>query len=338
MGSKIINTLKIYLADISLFRSEIMGWSIIGIMMLHFRFISITPLGFLAQYGFTGVDIFIFVSGFGLFYSLEKDHHILRFYKKRLLRIFPTYYIIGFVSSLLIEHDDILTFLYRYTTIGFWTDGPYSTWYIPSIVLLYLLAPFIKHIYQPKYLYIVAILVAILWGASYYFVDKEYFLDRSHFFLLYRVPAFLFGMLCAYWLKRGIDATKYYYLIMLAGIPIFAILLPHHHEYYNYKYFALTFLFPLFVYFICILSRWTKLINPLISEIGKASLEIFLIQHIFFSAIINETLNISDRWHDICTIGLIILCSLLGIGFHWLLDHIGINRLFQVSNNKNGKA
>ena len=47
------------LNDISIYRSELMGWSIIWIMMLHFRFLSIIPLGFIAQYGFTRVDIFL---------------------------------------------------------------------------------------------------------------------------------------------------------------------------------------------------------------------------------------------------------------------------------------
>ena len=72
-----------------------MGYSILWIMMLHFTFIQVKPLGFVAQYGFAGVEIFMMVSGFGLFFSLEKDASLKHFYKKRLLRIFPTYYILG---------------------------------------------------------------------------------------------------------------------------------------------------------------------------------------------------------------------------------------------------
>ena len=75
--------------DISRYRSELMGWSILWIMMLHFTFNQIKPLGFIAQYGFAGVDIFIFVSGFGLFFSLDKNDDLITFYRKRLLRIFP---------------------------------------------------------------------------------------------------------------------------------------------------------------------------------------------------------------------------------------------------------
>ena len=80
METKIINY-----NDISAYRSELMGWSILWIMMLHFTFNQIKPLGFIAQYGFAGVDIFLFVSGFGLFYSLDKDDNLVSFYRKMLL-------------------------------------------------------------------------------------------------------------------------------------------------------------------------------------------------------------------------------------------------------------
>jgi peptidoglycan/LPS O-acetylase OafA/YrhL len=56
-----------------------MGWSILWIMALHFRFITIKPLGFIAQYGFSGVEIFMFVSGLGLYYSLQKKPCLLPF-------------------------------------------------------------------------------------------------------------------------------------------------------------------------------------------------------------------------------------------------------------------
>ena len=77
---------------ISTYRSELMGYSILWIMMLHFTFIQVKTLGFVAQYGFAGVEIFMMVSGFGLFFSLDKNASLKRFYKKRLLRIFSTYY------------------------------------------------------------------------------------------------------------------------------------------------------------------------------------------------------------------------------------------------------
>ena len=314
--------------DISTYRSELMGWAILWIMVLHFTFTQIKPLGFLAQYGFAGVEIFMFVSGFGLYFSLDKDSNLLRFYKRRLLRIFPTYYILGIFASFLLYNDSVVTYLFRYTTIGFWTGGVYGEWYIPSIVLLYLLAPLFKTLYHRKLFIIIISVCCICLLASYYIIVNEYITKgEPHFFLLYRIPAFIFGMACAYWIKNCIS-EKYFYFMLLAGIPCFILLFPCHHEIYNFKYFSLIFLLPLFVLcFICI-SKLIPPVNPLISSVGMASLEIYIIQGMFFHAILTGLIIIPAEYHDLISILLIIISSLLGILCHWLIGKTGITRLF----------
>ena len=312
--------------DISTYRAELMGWSILWIMMLHFTFTQIQPLGFIAQYGFAGVDVFMLVSGFGLYHSLEKNDNILYFYGKRLLRIFPTYYLIGIFHSLLISHDSFLTYLYRYTTLGFWTNGIYWGWYIPSLIVLYLFAPIFKKMFTGNLFPVLGTFMACCWILAYILIDREDIIDRSHFFLLYRIPAFIFGMVCAYWVKKR-ASPRYFLYILLAGIPLFAILFPHHHQVYNYKYFSLAFLLPFFTLVFLLISKHIIFINPIISVIGKASLEIYLIQGLFFTAILRGLLQINPAWHDMTTILLIIVSTIMGIIVHWLIDKIGILRL-----------
>ena len=240
--------------------------------MLHFTFNQIKPLGFIAQYGFAGVEIFMFVSGFGLYYSLDKDRHIIRFYKKRLLRIFPTYYILGIIASIILFNDNLLSYLFRYTTLGFWIGSIYWEWYIPSLVMLYLVSPFLKKLID-RYLYIVGGVALFTLGLAYYLIDKDQILNRSHFFFLYRIPAFIFGMVCAYWTKNGFS-NKYYYILLALGLPFFAYLFPLHHEIYNNKYFSLVFLLPCFLLAFLMISKSIKIVNPIISQMGRASLEI----------------------------------------------------------------
>lgn len=315
------------LKDISTYRSELMGWAIIWIMMLHFTFTQIKPLGFVAQYGFSGVEIFLFVSGFGLFFSLDKNSSNKQFYLKRFLRIFPTYYILGIFASIFLYHDDFITYLFRYTTIGFWTGGVYGEWYIPSIAFLYLIAPFLKILFCRNGHIIIAIICVICLVMAYVLVANNYISKgEPHFFLLYRIPAFLFGMECAYWLKESVS-NKYYYYILLAGIPIFIFLFPHHHEIYNYKYFSLVFLLPLFTLILIIISKAIYSITPIISAIGNASLEIYIIQGMFFHAILTGMIVIPTNYHDIVSFLLIILSSLLGIITHWLIGKTGITRI-----------
>lgn len=312
--------------DISTYRSELMGWAILWIMMLHFDFNQIKPLGFIAQYGYAGVEIFMLVSGFGLFFSLDKDNHVLRFYKKRLLRIFPTYYILGIIASIFLFHDNILSYIIRYTTIGFWTGGIFWEWYIPSIVILYFLAPFFKWLYDKKQHVLLCIISLGILIIVLCYIDKDLF-DRAHFFFVYRIPAFIFGMACAYWLKHSIS-NKYYILILIMGIPLFSILFPYHHQVYNYKNFSFLFLLPTTTLIFILISKYIKVINPIISIMGKASLEIYLIQSMFYYQINGGHIVIPSLWHDTITIALIVLCSILGIIVHWLIDKSGILRFF----------
>ena len=102
--------LSFSLKDISKYRSELMGFSIIWIMMLHFQFEIVKPLGFIAQYGFAGVEIFMFVSGLGIYYSLDKNRQIIPYYLKRIRRIFPAYYIVGIFASLFLYNDNLFIF------------------------------------------------------------------------------------------------------------------------------------------------------------------------------------------------------------------------------------
>jgi peptidoglycan/LPS O-acetylase OafA/YrhL len=288
-------------------------------MMLHFTFHQINPLGFISQYGFAGVEIFIFVSGFGLFYSLDKDDNLSRYYKKRLLRIFPTYYIIGFITNILLTHDDIPTFLFRYSTIGFWIGKEYAEWFIPSIILLYLFAPFIKKLIDNNYFLFICVIIVCLYITAFHYADKEDVLDRSHFFILYRTPAFVFGMICAYWQKNNMP-TQYFINILILGIPLFIYFYPYHHQIYNFKYYSLGYLLPLFLVIFIIMSKYMRWISPIVRKIGKASLEIYLIQGIFFSLVLDGATSKYPTWHDALSILMIIISSFLGIATHWLID------------------
>ena len=315
--------LRFRLQDLSLYRSELMGWAILWVMMLHFTFTQIKPLGFLAQYGISGVDIFMFVSGLGLYYSLDKNGNLQHFYKKRLLRIFPIYYVIGVFASLLVYHDSLPEFLFRYSTLGFWIGGIFYEWYIPSIVCLYLLAPFLKWLVDYRHALYAILLSVLLIILSYFLVEKTDIIDYEHYFLLYRSPAFIFGMLCAYWIKHQVSA-RYFFIIAVIGIPLFVLLFPQHHAMYRYKYFSLFFLMPCFIYAFCTLSKLLPPLRRLMAKMGNASLEIYLIQCIFFVAIINHQLAVPDAWHDAITLSLIALCTILGLSAHWLFKRLGL--------------
>ena len=76
---------------VSKYRNQIMGLAILWIILFHTGMSLPFPLSQLKQQGFGGTDIFIFLSGFGLYYSLKKDNNPIEFYKRRLTRVLPAY-------------------------------------------------------------------------------------------------------------------------------------------------------------------------------------------------------------------------------------------------------
>ena len=161
---------------------------------------------------------------------------------------------------------------------------------------------------------------------AFYLTDKEHILDRLHFFLLYRIPAFVFGMICAYWLKNNYS-IRFFLAIMFLGIPFFLYFYPFHHLIYTFKYYSLAFLLPFFVTTLILLSKKLKWLLYILKKMGVASLEIYLIQGMFFTLVINGVISIYPEWHDILSILMIIASSILGITAHWLIDKSGILKL-----------
>ena len=71
------------------YRNELFGIATLMIVLCHS--VSIVPfpesLGHLISYGTMGVNIFLFLSGIGLYYSLKNNGDYLEFYKKRFVRV-----------------------------------------------------------------------------------------------------------------------------------------------------------------------------------------------------------------------------------------------------------
>ena len=148
--NKIIETKRFsFLAELSNMRSAIMGIAILWIMLFHSglqcpdnTILKALWYVFVSFGGGVGVNIFFILSGFGLYYSVAKydDQQKIRWwgwYKKRFIRIIPSYLIIAVVFYLM-KHD--LT-LYNLLQLNFWLDGARDFWFIPGILLCYVLFP-----------------------------------------------------------------------------------------------------------------------------------------------------------------------------------------------------
>ena len=83
------------------YRSHLMGIAIWWVVFSHMKLrFAGKGISFIQTIGYGGVDIFFFLSGIGMYYSLKKSS-VETFYQKRIRRIIPAYLpIVGIVFLL----------------------------------------------------------------------------------------------------------------------------------------------------------------------------------------------------------------------------------------------
>lgn len=131
---------------ITKYRNELFGIATLMIVLCHS--VSIVPfpnsLSNIINYGTMGVNIFLFLSGIGLYYSLKNNGNIFEFYKKRFTRVIIPYLFIGGlwygIKYLICGKGDIAQFLYELSTLSFWIEHK-GAWFVAAIIPFYLFYP-----------------------------------------------------------------------------------------------------------------------------------------------------------------------------------------------------
>lgn len=144
MDKKFIVNTNLFL--LSKYKSQLMGVAALLIILCHAPQYGVDISGIprkLLVFGNIGVDIFLFLSGMGCWFSLTKSHRYFPWLKRRFLRILIPYTIVLLIIrllSLFVNHIPWGEWLQYFSTVRFWThhDG---MWYVALLVLLYPLAP-----------------------------------------------------------------------------------------------------------------------------------------------------------------------------------------------------
>ena len=136
----------IELANISRFRGALMGIAMLIIIMFHVDLARWDTFYGLRRMGNLGVDMFLFLSGVGLWFSWVKTPSYKHFYFRRLIRIYPAWLIIAclyFIPRIPVHDTASLINLLGEILFNwnFWRYDELSFWYIPAIMALYLCAP-----------------------------------------------------------------------------------------------------------------------------------------------------------------------------------------------------
>lgn len=300
------------LSKISRYRTEIMGVAIIWVMLFHARIdvpgALFLPVSVVKDIGYGAVDLFFFLSGFGLFYSWSSRGYTVReFYKARLLRLLPTYWIvvvlyygIEFFSKGTFSIVDIASMA---TGLNFYLHNEKFFWFIPAIVLCYLLFPLMicwvgfdsanRHLAR-NVLYAIAATLLLSFAIT---------ATQFYYLLIFtlRLPIFILGIYAgyAYVHKQHLpwfEHAKMNSAIVLSGIVCLSLMLSLTVPDTRWRLGLWWYPFMLLAYPLCVMIAllcerldeyaanysWLKSIRTLVVFCGTYSLEIFLLHLVIF--------------------------------------------------------
>lgn len=178
------------------YRSVWMGLAIIWIMLFHSQISLPFPLNWLLHIGYGGVDIFLFASGIGNYYSYLKDETPLKFLKRRLYRLAPSYipiillWCLYYVSYKEISIWAIIGNLFGVQYLS--SSGIAFNWFFAGLLICYLLTPYLAKFVQTHKLFINILLVLVLVIISLCFIT-----DENLIIVMTRLPIYTIGMIFA---------------------------------------------------------------------------------------------------------------------------------------------
>lgn len=195
MNSKLIPSISLNV--IGTYRAQLMGIAMLNVMMLHsLSWLSLNlPKSVVFVMGLLFTEGFLFLSGFGLYYSFYKNSNLKQFYGKRVQRLLIPYWIITtpfFVVQVTNGDYGYFGFIQRFFTIAFWTHGNYAgLWYISVSVLLYLCFPLIFRGLQKRYIGGGIIILLLIVISVIYYIFPEYYQKTS--IGIVKLPYFVMG-------------------------------------------------------------------------------------------------------------------------------------------------
>ena len=200
----------IELKNISRYRAEQMGAAMLFVILFHVALDRGDPFYGLRRCGNVGVDIFLFLSGVGLWFSWTKTPSVSHFYRRRLLRILPTwllcstaFYLPDYLGAR--RFSTSIVDLIGDITINwdFWLHDELTFWYVPAIMLLYMLAPWYMRLIERHAIYRWLPLLMVVWCVMVQWVLPIHHAVGHLEIFWSRVPIFFIGINCGALVKSG---------------------------------------------------------------------------------------------------------------------------------------
>lgn len=272
--------------DLLQYRSQIYGFSALWIIFFHINNhfpVNLPILTPFLKVGNCGVDIFMFLSGYCLSLSFEKNSDIKSFYKKRIIRLIipfliisiPYYILKNFIRTPL-SNGEFNLFGFFKDVIGesFFFEGLRTTWFVHAIFLMYIIFPILFKICKKNIYYAICV-----WISSYFILALLYLTCPNYYFFAIaacRLPVFTAGVLFSMY-NIGPQINKRIFVLSVVYLIFFIFIFPiRKHLPQNFLWlFFFTFVPPI-IYIVGHVCEKIKT-KDVCYYVGLYSLEIYLI-------------------------------------------------------------
>ena len=288
---------RIEFSAISRYRGELMGLAMLFVMLFHVAMPKSYALYGLVRCGNVGVDMFLLLSGIGLWYAWSKRPCLPDFYWRRYTRIYPAwllvaclFYIPNFVQTQGGGYSPNIAHLIANIAVNwsFWRIDDLTFWFIPAIMMMYTFAPaymsLIERHAEYRWLPVVFMVLAVM---VQYYPPIHHSVGHVEIFFS-RIPIFLIGINMGAWVKEGRSMSGNSIWLLLTVLAMSLAMCMEFEESWRGR-------FPLFlermvyipltvsgIMLLCIvLSHTPATVNKALAFVGSVSLELYLI-HIQF--------------------------------------------------------
>lgn len=337
------------------------GIAILLVLLFHFfsRWTSLYPYGDkydFFTYGKMGVHLFFIISGFVILYTLENTNDFITFWKKRMIRLFPsmliasliTYFVFNLfdtellfptshlfkniLASITFIQPDLLSSLLRHRIELDYISGSY--WSLWPEIQFYLFVSTIYFFNKNKFAFVFFSFTFILILSNFilhHIYNDNYFVKTVRkFFIVFNfiesLPYFCFGVLfyLIYKNKMLQKEIPRYLNIYLSGMVLFQ-------TYENYSEpFELVLVFSFLLLFIALIyyPRVIKFLeNKILMKIGISSYFLYLIHENIGVLIIHKSGSFFTNYEFILPLALILFLVFISILYTYKIEKLINNYL-----------
>lgn len=283
-------------------QNTLKGVAIIAVLVNHYLGINVS--GDISGFANTWIAVFFIVSGYGLFYSIERRfsgpgknnlHEGVFFYFDRFMRIFPLLWLALLCQKMILG-----------VTIPWWTmfgvHGTGHYWFIPALLQCYLLCPFI-YLSARKSIGVTLISIFSLFVLVNYLIVGKFLPDNFAALLnfinanwrgvyLLHILLFSFGLSLAAYQKQcksgwGYDQyIKNMYFFFGVGLILVFMIVVKYSQYFLFANMVITQNYSLLlIAVLCVFTLSNNVGNIFLGYLGKISYSLYLFHIPFFLGI-----------------------------------------------------